>query len=737
MNGTATHDRRASVPAVVGAVSVAALVSLALGALAVTVLPLPAEAHLVSVPWVVAAFVAAAAASELFSVPLLHGEESEDLTFYEIVTVAGILVLTPQWAVLAPLLGLLVVQVALRTTPVKAVFNLSSYAVATTGAVLTYLVLCGGEPVFSTRGVVALVAGMAVFAVVNTLLLAAVLNAADGTSPKEVVTDLWGIPVLTTLGSVGVGATAVFLAPVAPALVPFTLLPAFTLLVAYRSTAQRAEERARNEWLVRLAGQLITDRGPADLAADATESVRRAFGAPVAVLLTPTSGQLLQPTSDQPAPVPSYLVPDGWASAVAVGVDLDGEHRGALLLGSLEGDKRRWSLKESDAALLTTVASSLSAALRGAGRLAALVEESGKLTAVVENASDGIAVVAADGSVRLWSRSMARITGVPEADALACSPLPTLAAVVAAAWPARGASQRTETTALTLTRPDGEEREVSVSVAHAVPRDGSDPLAVVTVHDVTAQARADRLKSDFVATISHELRTPITPIKGYAQLLLARGDQMPPERRRSAYALIAERADHLGRLVEDLLMASRASGTLASKLGTAPEQLDLRTVVAAAVDSVPAVAEQVEVQEPATTVPVWCDQVRTVQILANLLSNAAKYAPGSAVEIRVHEPEFGDTHAIVDVVDHGAGIAADELDRIFERFYRIEDSMTMRAGGSGLGLWIARELAVAMGGALTATSCPGQGSTFTLTLPRNAPAADSTTHTPPVYARTA
>jgi PAS domain S-box-containing protein len=737
MDGTAPRGRRAGVPAVVGAVSVAAILALALGAAALTALPLPSDAHLVGVPWVVAAFVAAAAASELFSVPLLHGEESEDLTFYEIVTVAGILVLTPQWAVLAPLLGLLVVQVALRTTPVKAVFNLASYAVATTGAVLTYLALCGGAPAFSTRGVVALVAGMTVFAVVNTLLLAAVLHAADGTSPREVVTDLWGIPVLTTLGSVGVGAIAVFLAPLAPALVPFTLLPAFALLVAYRSTAQRAEERARNEWLVLLAGQLIADRPPADLLAEATESVRRAFGAPAALVVVPGEDQVGPHAGEHPAEVAAELLPEGWTRAVSIGVDLDGDRRGALLLGSLRDGARRWSLKESDAALLTTVASSLSTALRGAGRLAALVEESGKLTAVVENASDGIAVVAADGSVRLWSRAMVRITGVPEPEALASAPLPTLAAVVSAAWPAGGRSTATRTTELSLTRPDGEVREVAVSVAHAVPRDGSDPLAVLTVHDVTAQARAERLKSDFVATISHELRTPITPIKGYAQLLLARGEQMPPERRRSAYALIAERADHLGRLVEDLLMASRASGTLGTKLGMAPEQVDLRTTVAAALDSVPAVQGQAHVEEPETTVPVWCDQVRTVQVLANLLSNAAKYAPGAEVTVRVREPEFGDTHAVVEVSDRGSGIAADELDRIFERFYRVEDSMTMRAGGSGLGLWIARELAVAMGGTLTAASTPGQGSTFTLTLPRNAPAAGPSTHTPPVYARTA
>jgi signal transduction histidine kinase len=263
-----------------------------------------------------------------------------------------------------------------------------------------------------------------------------------------------------------------------------------------------------------------------------------------------------------------------------------------------------------------------------------------------------------------------------------------------------------------------------------------DPVAILTVHDVTTQARADRLKSDFVATISHELRTPITPIKGYAQLLLARGDAMTPERRRAAYELIADRADHLGRLVEDLLMASRASGTLGSKLATTPQEHDLRTVVHAAVESFPGLAGRLVVEQPESPVPVWCDSVRTVQILSNLLSNAQKYSPeGTPVTLRVLPTEFGDTHVLVQVVDQGCGLSEADRERVFERFYRVEDSMTMRTSGSGLGLYIARELAIAMGGALVVDSTPGQGSTFTVRLPRTEAAATATTQ--PAFARTA
>jgi signal transduction histidine kinase len=204
---------------------------------------------------------------------------------------------------------------------------------------------------------------------------------------------------------------------------------------------------------------------------------------------------------------------------------------------------------------------------------------------------------------------------------------------------------------------------------------------------------------------------------------------MTPERRRNAMELIAKGADHLSQLVEDLLMASRASGTLGSKLGVTPSEQDLRGVVSTAVSNFPDMAGRLNVEVPETPVPVFCDSVRAVQILTNLLSNAGKYSPADApISLRIVPTEFGDSHVSVQVTDHGCGLAASELDHVFERFYRVEDSMTMQTSGSGLGLYIARELAAAMGGTLTATSQPGQGSTFTVSLPRNATFAPDSSH---------
>lgn len=749
MSDTTALDRRLTVPAVVGAVCIAGAVSLGLAALVIPAIAEPTGFSDVHAPLAIIAFALAAAVSELVSVPLMHGGDKEDLTFFEIVTVAGILVLDPAWAVVAPLVGLALVQLALRIPAKKIAFNLGSYATATVAAVITYLAITGGADRFSFRGVVALVVAMTVFTIVNTLLLATVLKAAEGISIRGFMADVWGLSVLMTIGSIGVGAVAVAIVPVSVWLLPFTLLPAMALWYAYRSTSQRAEERERNRWLVTLSGVLTAERPMPELLADASDAIRAAFGAGAVQVLLPAEDDLTStfPASEGVVPVPVTRLPEGWGSAVSVGLELGDGRRGTLLLGDTETAKRPWALKATDEAVLTTVAASLGSAVRSAERHAALVEESSKLKAVVENASDGIAVLTGTGRVRLWSPALARITGISEAVAmgpLADAPS-ALTSVLATALvdglvSGQGPAE-VELKPFTITRPDGDTRDISVAVVRARANADGEPVAILTVHDVTSQARADRLKSDFVATISHELRTPITPIKGYAQLLLARGDAMTPEKRRSAYELIADRADHLGRLVEDLLMASRASGTLGSKLATAPQGHDLRTIVSAATESFPAMATRLVVEQPETAVPVWCDSVRSVQILSNLLSNAMKYSPeGTPITVRVPESEFGDTHAVVTVTDHGCGLAAGDTERVFERFYRVEDSMTMRTSGSGLGLYIARELAVAMGGSLTVTSQPGQGSTFTVRLPRTEAAATAAAPAPAPsvpFARTA
>ena len=723
---TTADDRDHTVAVIVGVVALLGAASLAVTGWASTALTVPAGSTSLSSPAIVLAFAVAATVAERVGVHVLHGAQREDLTFLEMVVVASFLVLAPPWTVYAPLIGFALSQVIVRRPFVKQAFNLGSYALATSAAYLTYLLVAGAGERFSARGVLGLVAAMTVFAAINTGLLFVIMRATIGVTVREMLADFWTTTLLMIGASIGVGAMAVAVAPVSPALVPFLLVPALALWHSYRAVADQRLERERNVWLVALSG-VLTEEGPLDeLLAAAGRSICGAFGADSCqVLLHPDDVAPYDALLDgAPVELTAALLPDTWSCGVVVALPLGPEAPGALLIGSAGEGGDGWHLPEKDAPVLTTVSASLASAIRSVQHREALASESSKLQAVVEYATDGIAVMSETGAVRLWSPAMARITGLSALDAQSGA-----AGAEAVLEPLRELNRRrgltsvvgaeAATVTLSVTRPDGESRDLSVSIVLARPTESGTPVSILTVHDLTAQARADRLKADFIATISHELRTPLTPIKGYAQLLRTKGDAMTPERRSAALDLIAERADHMGRLVEDLLMASRASGSLGSKLATTPVQHDLRDVVTAAASNFPELAGRLEVELTDDPVPVFCDEVRTVQILSNLLTNAVKYsAPDSLITLRQCATEFGDTHVRVQVIDHGFGIAADDLDRVFQRFYRVEDAMTMRTSGSGLGLYIARELAAVMGGDLYVTSSIGVGSTFTLTLPR-------------------
>jgi signal transduction histidine kinase len=265
---------------------------------------------------------------------------------------------------------------------------------------------------------------------------------------------------------------------------------------------------------------------------------------------------------------------------------------------------------------------------------------------------------------------------------------------------------------LTIRRPDGELRRVRLAHS-AVFADGVLVRDVVVVRDLTLEYRTERLKSDFIATVSHELRTPLTPIIGYLDLLRSRGDQMPAKKRQDALDLMADRATHMSRLVEDLLLASRIGDTdddvaLQVSVGTN----DLAAIVRQAVDDFG--TPRIKTDLPQHPVAVRCDAGRARQVVTNLVGNALKYSPPTE-DVEVSLQLDGDEVRVV-VSDHGRGIPADQLEKVFEKFHRVEDPMTMSTGGTGLGLFIARRLARAMGGDISLSSTLNVGAVFTLTL---------------------
>jgi len=193
---------------------------------------------------------------------------------------------------------------------------------------------------------------------------------------------------------------------------------------------------------------------------------------------------------------------------------------------------------------------------------------------------------------------------------------------------------------------------------------------------------------------------------------------MTEELRQEILRIVAERTDHMARLIEDLLLASRISseGQDAVVLGLQLERSDLVDVARrATADYLREPDCRLRLELPSQPLEVHADPLRLSQILGNLLSNAHKYStPPCPVLLKLWR-ERG--WAMASVVDRGRGIPSEELDRIFDKFHRVEDPMTMTTSGTGLGLYIARELARAMGGDVEAASAPERGSTFTMRLP--------------------
>ncbi|MCG8348221.1 MAG: ATP-binding protein [Chloroflexales bacterium] len=241
------------------------------------------------------------------------------------------------------------------------------------------------------------------------------------------------------------------------------------------------------------------------------------------------------------------------------------------------------------------------------------------------------------------------------------------------------------------------------------------------VSDVTREREVDRLKSEFVSIVSHELRTPLTSILGYTELLLAR--DFEPADQRQFIKTVYDQATHLSQLVEDLLGVSRLD---AGKVKLNRWVVALRQLIAELTNQLNAQLDRhrllIRLAEPLP--PVYVDRDKVKQILFNLLTNAIKYSPqGGEVELIVQETRLLPADhppgrwLIVSVRDQGIGISPEDLSRIWERFYRVDNTNTRRIGGTGLGLSITRALVELHGGRIWVDSVVEKGSIFSFTLP--------------------
>jgi two-component system sensor kinase FixL len=338
----------------------------------------------------------------------------------------------------------------------------------------------------------------------------------------------------------------------------------------------------------------------------------------------------------------------------------------------------------------------------------AVAAEREQAASVLEAVGDGIFLVDEHGCVRLWNRAAEVVTGLRAEDVrdrpLAAA-LPSWAELVGRIPVAEsGSSPRS----VTLPVPVGD-RELWLSFVAVRGSAG----VVYAFRDLTSEHRLEEEKTDLIATISHELRTPMAAVYGAAETLLRR-DDLPPEQQRELLAMIAVQATRLTAIVESVLLTSRLDR---DAVAVEREPVDVAELARATVEAMrpqlpPSV--ELELQVGSEGVRAAGDADRIQQVLVNLLDNAVKYGEGSPVTVRVRPV---DGAVCLSVQDSGPGLAPAEQARIFDKFYRAGPQLT-RTGGTGLGLYISRELVHRMGGRLDVRSEAGAGATFVLELPR-------------------
>jgi signal transduction histidine kinase len=330
---------------------------------------------------------------------------------------------------------------------------------------------------------------------------------------------------------------------------------------------------------------------------------------------------------------------------------------------------------------------------------------------VLEHIGDGVFMLDDNGVIRLWNRAAETVTQLRAEDVVgrrADEAIPGWAAIapripVASAPPAASGA---ETLPLELS-----DRELWLSIAAVGFSEGT----VYAFRDLTEERALEELRSDFVSTVSHELRTPLAAVYG-AALTLQRPDLALDESQRgNLLDVIASESERLARTVNDILSASRLDAEhLYLEIGSHDAGELARTVIQAAEVHLPPKIELELSCEPGLP-PVAGDPDKVRQVLTNLVDNAIKYSPdGGPVEVGVLRRD----HCVrFRVADRGIGIPQVEQRRIFDKFYRVDPNLTRGVGGTGLGLYICRELVGRMAGTIWVESREGEGSRFSFELP--------------------
>jgi len=382
------------------------------------------------------------------------------------------------------------------------------------------------------------------------------------------------------------------------------------------------------------------------------------------------------------------------------------------------------SFSANDRQILASFADQAAIAVRNAQLYQEVERERRLLSTIIENSADGIMILDPLCRIKVFNRALAQLTRWPPEQALnrPCREVLALkdahgADICRTRCPFREGKSGQEGKTLyiegDIIRPG--RKAITVGITYAPLYDNDHLHSIIAnVRDITRFREAEEMKSTFISAISHELKTPVALIKGYAETLLREDARWDEQTIRESLTVIQEESDRLNRLIDNLLEASRIqAGGLKLHLGDV---------------NIPKLAEKVvegfrhrtsihqfHVAFPPDFPPIVADEERIREVLENLVGNAVKYSPkGGNIWVGGWvEPK----QVAVYVADQGLGIPEEEQERIFEKFYRVERERG-RTEGAGLGLYIVKAIVEAHGGKIEVESAPGKGSKFVFKLPR-------------------
>src|SRR5947208_1487044 len=671
---------------------------------------------------------AIAAILEQFTVRMSHGPEAENYSLTDALWVPTLIFARPSVLTLAVAVGIAAGQLIRSWRWYKVAYNVAQFVVSITVAEVVFSFFHVSSSLSLMVWLAASIAMLAYFGL-NELFISFVISLIDGESLPTLLVLPDGLNLLHAAGNLTIGLLAALVWSTGPVGIPLLIAPMVLVFLAYRGWlhAQREEEQAKERERMRTlyeAGRELS--GPIDAGYDYKPFlmlVRRMLDASGVELVLLDDGARIYnsevgllvnlPAQDHP-PAAEELV--STRPGLATFMASIGE---APVVSAILAVHRAIPLSSAEGSLVEALASQLKVRNENERLFHETMEQRSHLSDVIGNTSDGILVVSADGLVVSWNPAMEHITGIPRAIATGrvCDEVlrlhlesdgPDERVFVPLRFNEGGAHD------VLLTRTDGSERWIRYTSNPMPSREGGAKSFVVVARDVTAELETEQLKSDFVATVSHELRSPLTPLKGFVRALRDGLIEETPDARHEYYEIMWRAVERLERLINDLLDVSRVEAgklDLESKPFNVTELVDgcIRHIRSEFPDRV------VDFVHPDDAVCVLADPFRVDQIVTNLLSNAFKYSTaGSTVQLVLRVDE---SRAVIAVHNEGDGIAPADQPYVFDCFFRTRTGLQREVGGGGLGLFICRRLVAAVGTQIMLESVPGAGCTLTFRLP--------------------